>query len=341
LGEGAFAKVYLATLKGSKSPIASFSAKFISFRSLPQQVAIKVCDKGQCSPEDLLGLEQEISILKTLVHGHIVRLYDTYMDPMNFYLVLEYMAGGDLIGRIVSLKKYTEQDAKHACKQILKALEHCHAQKIAHRDIKMENILLATTELEERDELTISNIKLADFGFAARYPSIRNGSDEIGFKTQCGTPLYVAPEIIKGKKYNVAVDMWSLGVLMFILLCGYPPFHDKDTQNIFKLIVSGQVKFQEKYWGAISPEAKQFIKALLTVDPSKRLTAKDAKNHPWLLSSQDPILPTMSLTDIFVQERLRILHTKAKLRAAVYTVIATNKFTSLGFQFRTAVSGLC
>lgn len=306
------------------------------------------------SPEDILGLQQEISILQALVgHEHIIRLYDTYMDPIYCFLVLEYMAGGDLIGRIVSLKKYTESDAIHVCRQMVKALEYCHDHKIAHRDIKLENILLATTELDEsKDEFTITKIKLADFGFAARYPSSGKGVDheqnqpgdeaQGGFKTQLGTPLYVAPEILKGKKYDFSVDMWSLGVLMYILLCGYPPFHNKDTQKLYKLICSGQVTFQGKYWGAISNEAKQFIKALLTTEAKKRLTAKDARSHPWLSSPQDQssLLQSMSLTDVLVQERLRIFNARRKVRAAVYTVIATNKFTSLGIQFHSAVIGV-
>ena len=297
-----------------------------------------MCDKKKLSPEDLIGLQQEISILQSLGHDHIVRLYDVYNDPNHCYLVLEYMAGGDLIGRIVSLKSYTEHDAIHVCIQIVQALEYCHDQNVAHRDIKLENILLATGVEEEKtaDALyTVSStIKLGDFGFASRL-------SEGGFKTQCGTPLYVAPEILKGKKYGCAVDMWSLGVLVYILLCGYPPFHDKDTQKIFKSICSGQVSFHGKYWRNISVEAKEFIKALLTVEPSQRLSAKDARNHAWLAIPQDSTtLQSMSLTDINVQERLRIFNVKKKLRAAVYTVIVTNKFTSLGIHLHSALAEL-
>jgi serine/threonine protein kinase len=302
---------------------------------------VKVCDKTKLGMEDLLALQQEISIQQSMKgNDHIVQLYDVYNAPLTCYLVMEYMAGGELCESVITSKGYSEKDAMHASAQILKALQFCHERKIAHRDIKLENILLAqcAEKGEGVDHINPSWIKVGDFGFA-----ITPAESHSGLRTSCGTPLYVAPEILMGKSYGYAVDMWSVGVLVYILLCGNPPFRNKDTKQLYRSICSGKLEFRDECWCKISEEAKDFISSLLTLDPSKRLSASAARHHAWFnkVSPQDQDDSRFSsdiIFDTFVQDRLRLFNVKSKLRTAVYTVIAVNKFSSLGIQFKTMMT---
>jgi serine/threonine protein kinase len=295
---------------------------------------VKVCDKTKLGKEDLLALQQEISILHSLGgHEHIIQLYDVYHDPDKCYLVMEYMAGGELLESVIALKKYSEKKAMLACAQILKALQFCHERKIAHRDIKLENILLTHSVDKEGgvDNIHPSWIKVGDFGFA-----ITPAESHSGLKTRLGSPSYVAPEILMGKSYGYAVDMWSVGVLVYTLLCGYPPFRSKDPEQVKRFIRRCRFEFHDEYWGNVSEEAKDFISSLLTLDPSKRLSASAARKHPWFnrLLGSDVIVHTLD------QDRLRLFNIKSKLRTAVFTVVAVNKFTSLGIHFHSMLIGI-
>ena len=166
--------------------------------------------------------------MSELNHKHIIRLYETFEDKIYYYLVTEEMHGGELFDRVVLKSYYNEKEARDATKIILEALEYCHIKKVAHRDLKPENLLLQNQEDD-------SKLKLADFGFAKR-----TNDNDSGLTTQCGTPGYVAPEILEGKVYGTKADVWSIGVITYVLLGGYPPFIDQNQRKLFTKIRKGQ-----------------------------------------------------------------------------------------------------
>lgn len=288
-------------------------------RQTGQSYAVKVVTKSKLSREDDFALKDEISILKILKHQHIIYLYANYDEPSYYYLVTEMMRGGELFDRIVAKTYYNEKEARDVLKILFEAISYCHSQRIAHRDLKPENLLLMSKS-DDRD------IKIADFGFAKRVTS------EECLLTQCGTPGYVAPEILHGVPYGTKSDMWSMGVIAYILLGGYPPFIEQNQRELFKKIKRGQYEFHVEYWGQISGEAKDMIASLLTVDPKRRLSAADALENTWITSG-DEKLQNYDLGSNLVE--FRKFNAKRKLRQAVLTLMATNKMTSLGYQFRT------
>jgi len=267
-------------------------------------------------------LKDEIGILKELNHGHIIRLYDTFEDMSEYYLVTEMMTGGELFDRIVAKSYYSEKEARDVCKILFSALAYCHSKKVAHRDLKPENLLLVSQD----DDL---QIKIADFGFAKKVTS-----DEC-LLTQCGTPGYVAPEILEGNPYGTKCDDWSMGVIAYIILGGYPPFIEQNQRELFKKIRKGSFEFHEEYWSQISSEAKDMIASLLTVDPKKRLTCVEAIQNSWIMGGDD------ALSQVDLGKNLgefKKFNAKRKFRQAVLTLIATNKMTSLGVAFRSNLS---
>lgn len=280
--------------------------------------AVKVVTKAKLSREDEIALKDEILILKSLKNKYIIRLYDDFDEPKYYYLVTEMMKGGELFDRIVAKTYYNEKEARDVCKILFDALGYCHSRNIAHRDLKPENLLLSS-KTNDRD------IKIADFGFAKKVTSSEC------LLTQCGTPGYVAPEILHGVPYGTKADMWSLGVIAYILLGGYPPFIEQNQRELFKKIKKGQYEFHVEYWGQISGDAKDLISSLLTTDPRRRLSAKEALSNPWIMQ-EDSKLMASNLGSNLVE--FKKFNAKRKLRQAVLTLIATNKITSLGINFR-------
>ena len=173
--------------------------------------------------------------------------------------------------RIVEVEHYTENEARFAFSQMTEAVGHCHKVNIVHRDLKPENLLY-------EGPAPNMTLKLADFGLAQIVTPMKH------LHTACGTPGYVAPEILKGKEYGAEVDMWSLGVILYILICGFPPFYEEHTPELFKIIKRGEYDFPEPYWDDVSEEAKDLISKLLIVDPKKRYTAAQVFEHPWMAS---------------------------------------------------------
>lgn len=301
LGEGAFSVVIEATKKDTS-----------------ETYAVKVVTKSKLTKEDEIALKDEIQVLKDLKHEHIIRLYDVFEENSYWYLVTEQMKGGELFDRIVSKSYYNEKEARDVCEILFKSIGYIHERSIAHRDLKPENLLL----LSESDD---SQVKIADFGFAKKCLSPNS------LTTQCGTPGYVAPEILEGVAYDTKSDMWSLGVIIYILLGGYPPFIEQNQRELFRKIRRGQYEFHEEYWGSVSADAKDLISKLLTVDPAKRLSAEEALKHKWMVQD-GAILAAADLGTNLTE--LRKYNAKRKFKAAVNAIIIANKMTSLGFDFQ-------
>mmetsp|Transcript_16283 Transcript_16283/g.33652 ORF Transcript_16283/g.33652 Transcript_16283/m.33652 type:complete len:238 (+) Transcript_16283:569-1282(+) len=228
------------------------------------------------------------------------------------------MTGGELFDRIVQKSYYNEKEARDTCVILFKAIQYCHSKQVAHRDLKPENLLLQSADND-------SNIKIADFGFAKK--CLRPNS----LTTQCGTPGYVAPEILEGTPYDTKADMWSLGVIVYILLGGYPPFIEQNQRDLFRKIRKGQYEFHEEYWGQVTNEAKALISALLTVSSTKRIAADKALAHEWITQDDDYLISQ----DLGVNlDQFKKFNAKRKFKAAVKTVMLTQKLNSLGLNFK-------
>ncbi|XP_011169303.1 calcium/calmodulin-dependent protein kinase type 1 isoform X2 [Solenopsis invicta] len=251
LGTGAFSEVRLAESK--EKPGQMFAVKIIDKKAL----------KGK---ED--SLENEIKVLRRLTHPNIVQLLETFEDKHKVYLVMELVTGGELFDRIVEKGSYTEKDASGLIRQVLEAVDYMHEQGVVHRDLKPENLLYYSPDED-------SKIMISDFGLSKM-------EDSGIMATACGTPGYVAPEVLAQKPYGKAVDVWSIGVISYILLCGYPPFYDENDANLFAQILRGEFEFDSPYWDDISASAKDFIGKLMCVNVEERYSCKQALAHPWI-----------------------------------------------------------
>uniref|UniRef100_A0A0K0EX60 Calcium/calmodulin-dependent protein kinase type 1 (inferred by orthology to a C. elegans protein) n=1 Tax=Strongyloides venezuelensis TaxID=75913 RepID=A0A0K0EX60_STRVS len=251
LGTGAFSKVFLAECKLQPGYL----------------VAIKCIDKKALKGKEE-SLDNEIRVLRKLKHPNIVQLLDTFDEKQYVYLVMELVTGGELFDRIVAKGSYTEKDASDLIRQVLQAVAFMHDNGVVHRDLKPENLLYYN-----QDEN--SKIMISDFGLSK--------TEESGvMATACGTPGYVAPEVLQQKPYGKAVDVWSIGVIAYILLCGYPPFYDENDANLFAQIIRGEYEFDSPFWDDISDSAKDFISHLMCCDPSRRFSCSEALRHPWI-----------------------------------------------------------
>jgi serine/threonine protein kinase len=277
-----------------------------------EKFAIKCIKRAQLSSEDLTALVAEVKILREMQHPHIVKLYDVFQEDKYFFLVTEYMPGGELFERIVKKNFYSEREARDLVKVLLDTIAFCHDADVVHRDLKPENLLLSSLEDD-------ADIKLADFGFAKK-SAIQNG--DAGLVTACGTPGYVAPEILASKPYGKEVDIWSIGVITYILLCGYPPFHHDNQGVLFRLIKAGRFEFDSPYWDDVSAEAKDLISKMLVLKPAERWTARQLLEHPWIAG--DAVKDVQLTTAL---QELRKFNARRKFRAAVSTVKATISLT--------------
>ncbi|XP_023158780.1 calcium/calmodulin-dependent protein kinase type 1 isoform X2 [Ceratitis capitata] len=262
LGTGAFSEVRLAESKENPG----------------EHFAVKIIDKKALRGKEE-SLENEIRVLRRfsandpengpcLTHPNIVQLLETFEDKSKVYLVMELVTGGELFDRIVEKGSYTEKDASGLIRQILEAVDYMHEQGVVHRDLKPENLLYYSAD-------DGSKIMISDFGLSKM-------EDSGIMATACGTPGYVAPEVLAQKPYGKAVDVWSIGVISYILLCGYPPFYDENDANLFAQILKGEFEFDSPYWDEISESAKHFIQNLMSVNVDKRYTCKQSLAHPWI-----------------------------------------------------------
>ena len=212
---------------------------------------------------------REVAILDSLKHPNIIEIKELFEDDDYFYLVMERMRGGDVFDKLIQIKKYNEADAKRLVKSLLVATEFFHSQNVAHRDLKPQNLLL-------KSNTNTYDIVISDFGFSCRVHK------PMSLSTRCGTPSYVAPEVLKNAPYDQSVDMWSIGVIIYVVLCGYPPFADSNQSELFRRIRMSNWKFRGEEWENISDDAKDLIRGLLVANPIQRFTAKQALQCQWL-----------------------------------------------------------
>jgi calcium-dependent protein kinase len=248
-GSGAFATVRKVTSKGSG-----------------QVRALKIIKKQK--GQDSARMYLEVEILKKLIHPNIMQIFEFYEDKKNFYIITELCEGGELFDQIVEKGSLNENEAAWVMKQLMSAINYVHTSNIVHRDLKPENILLDT----KKNNI----IKIIDWG-TARFFEKNKKMNKVS-----GTPYYIAPEVLF-EKYDEKCDIWSCGVIMYILLCGYPPFNGETDNEILSKIKTGKFVFPEEEWDNISDEAKDLITKILEFDPSKRFSASDCLNHIWLL----------------------------------------------------------
>uniref|UniRef100_A0A2K6QXI0 Serine/threonine-protein kinase SIK3 n=1 Tax=Rhinopithecus roxellana TaxID=61622 RepID=A0A2K6QXI0_RHIRO len=233
-------------------------------------VAIKIIDKTQLDEENLKKIFREVQIMKMLCHPHIIRLYQVMETERMIYLVTEYASGGEIFDHLVAHGRMAEKEARRKFKQIVTAVYFCHCRNIVHRDLKAENLLLDAN----------LNIKIADFGFSNLFTPGQL------LKTWCGSPPYAAPELFEGKEYDgPKVDIWSLGVVLYVLVCGALPFDGSTLQNLRARVLSG--KFRIPFF--MSTECEHLIRHMLVLDPNKRLSMEQICKHKWMkLGDADP-----------------------------------------------------
>uniref|UniRef100_A0A3B3BDM4 calcium/calmodulin-dependent protein kinase n=1 Tax=Oryzias melastigma TaxID=30732 RepID=A0A3B3BDM4_ORYME len=294
-----------------------------------QEYAAKIINTKKLSARDHQKLEREARICRLLKHPNIVRLHDSISEEGFHYLVFDLVTGGELFEDIVAREYYSEADASHCIQQILESVNYCHNNDVVHRDLKPENLLLAS-------KLKGAAVKLADFGLA-----IEVQGDQQAWFGFAGTPGYLSPEVLRKDPYGKPVDMWACGVILYILLVGYPPFWDEDQHRLYQQIKAGAYDFPSPEWDTVTPEAKDLINKMLTINPAKRVTATDALKHPWIC--QRSTVASMMHRQETV-ECLKKFNARRKLKGAILTtMLATRNFsgrTLSGFK-ETDSSDLC
>ena len=259
------------------------------------------------------GFMTEVSALKTLDHPHVVKLFEVYQDKTCVFLVLEYLDGGELFDYITDRDHLSEADSTRIFKQMMSAIIYCHKNRICHRDLKPDNFMLVSKDQN-------APVKLIDFGLSRSFYKFHSqGKGEvIRMETRVGTSLYMAPEVLS-RNYSSACDTWSLGVILYIMLSGYPPFDGENDQEIYDSILSLSYDFSDEVWGEVSDGAKDLISNIL-VHEENRLTPKDCLNHPWI-KSFDPKGQEKVASQYIVQ--METFKESTNLRKAILSFLAT------------------
>ncbi|XP_077093339.1 calcium/calmodulin-dependent protein kinase type II subunit gamma isoform X6 [Siphateles boraxobius] len=286
-------------------------------KSTGQEYAAKIINTKKLSARDHQKLEREARICRLLKHPNIVRLHDSISEEGFHYLVFDLVTGGELFEDIVAREYYSEADASHCINQILESVSHIHQHDIVHRDLKPENLLLAS-------KMKGAAVKLADFGLA-----IEVQGDQQAWFGFAGTPGYLSPEVLRKDPYGKPVDIWACGVILYILLVGYPPFWDEDQHKLYQQIKAGAYDFPSPEWDTVTPEAKNLINQMLTINPAKRITADQAIKHPWIC--QRSTVASMMHRQETV-ECLRKFNARRKLKGAILTTMLVSRNFSVGRQ---------
>jgi len=291
LGSGAFGEVRLCLHKDTQT-----------------QRAVKVLRKNLLDDKEMDMLKNEITILKDMDHPNIVKMYEFLEDEKRIYIVTEICKGGELFDEILNRSKFDEKDAATVMKQLLSAINYCHQKNIVHRDLKPENMLL------EQDK-DLEKLKIVDFGTSLTFDSDRALDEKLG------TAYYIAPEVIK-KSYNEKCDLWSCGVIMYILLSGEPPFNDPkaDNEAIMKKVEKGKYDISKGVWKTISKEAKDLIKKLLTYKADDRISAEEALQHSWIADSKIEVDSTAASNAL---GNLKTFRSGQKLKVAAASYIGS------------------
>jgi calcium/calmodulin-dependent protein kinase I len=294
LGMGSFAVVKLAVRKSDG-----------------EQFAIKVIKRSKLNEEELQLVHEEVAIMNKIEHENCAQFFEMFETSKKIYMVMELLTGGELFDRIVAKGSYSEKEASDLIRKIASAIEYLHGIGIVHRDLKPENLIYQS----KADD---SEIKITDFGLA----KFKGKDVNARMTTACGTPGYVAPEVLRGDEYGKEVDLWSLGVILYILLCGYPPFSHENTAQLYKLIKKAQYEFHAQYWADVTPQAKELITCLLEKDTKKRYTATQVLRHPWIAGA---VAPSKGFGQAH-NTRLKLMQARMRFRRGVRTIIAVNKF---------------
>ncbi|XP_059909925.1 calcium/calmodulin-dependent protein kinase (CaM kinase) II beta 1 isoform X11 [Gadus macrocephalus] len=275
-----------------------------------QEYAAKIINTKKLSARDHQKLEREARICRLLKHSNIVRLHDSISEEGFHYLLFDLVTGGELFEDIVAREYYSEADASHCLHQILDSVHHIHQHDIVHRDLKPENLLLAS-------KCKNAAVKLADFGLAIEV----QGEQQAWFGF-AGTPGYLSPEVLRKEAYGKPVDIWACGVILYILLVGYPPFWDEDQHKLYQQIKAGAYDFPSPEWDTVTPEAKNLINQMLTINPAKRITAQEALKHPWVC--QRSTVASMMHRQETV-ECLKKFNARRKLKGAILTTMLVSR----------------
>ncbi|KAK9954603.1 hypothetical protein ABG768_016655 [Culter alburnus] len=258
-----------------------------------------------------INLENEIAVLRKIKHDNVVCLEDFYESRTHYYLVMQLVSGGELFDRILDRGMFSELDASQVIKQVLEAVGYLHKNGIVHRDLKPENLLYYSPDEN-------SKIMISDFGLSKM-------EDHGVMSTACGTPGYVAPEVLAQKPYSKAVDCWSIGVITYILLCGYPPFYEETETRLFSKIMKAQYEFDSPFWDEISDSAKDFIRNMMQKNPKMRYDTDQALRHPWIIGK------TARSQDIYhsVSEQIQKNFAKSKWKQAFNATVAIRQMKKL------------
>ncbi|KAL4560647.1 hypothetical protein LXL04_032800 [Taraxacum kok-saghyz] len=292
LGQGQFGTTFLCTEKESGK---EFACKSIAKRKLTTK-------------EDVEDVRREIQIMHHLAgHPNVINIVGAYEDAVAVHVVMELCAGGELFDRIIQRGHYTEKKAAELARIIVGVVESCHSLGVMHRDLKPENFLF----VNEHEEAPLKTI---DFGLSMFFKPGEMFTDMVG------SPYYVAPEVLR-KFYSQECDIWSAGVIIYILLCGVPPFWDETEQGIFEQVLKGDLDFNSEPWPSISESAKDLVKRMLVRDPKRRLTAPEVLQHPWV--QDNGVAPDKPL-DSAVISRLKQFSAMNKIKKIAIRVIAEN-----------------
>uniref|UniRef100_A0A4W6EXG9 calcium/calmodulin-dependent protein kinase n=1 Tax=Lates calcarifer TaxID=8187 RepID=A0A4W6EXG9_LATCA len=292
-----------------------------------QEYAAKIINTKKLSARDHQKLEREARICRLLKHPNIVRLHDSISEEGFHYLLFDLVTGGELFEDIVAREYYSEADASHCIHQILDSVSYTHQHDIVHRDLKPENLLLAS-------KCKNAAVKLADFGLA-----IEVQGDQQAWFGFAGTPGYLSPEVLRKEAYGKPVDIWACGVILYILLVGYPPFWDEDQHKLYQQIKAGAYDFPSPEWDTVTPEAKNLINQMLTINPAKRITAQEALKHPWVC--QRSTVASMMHRQETV-ECLKKFNARRKLKGAILTtMLVSRNFSGECFLCSIVLTSLC
>ena len=298
LGEGAFGKVYL-----------------VEHRTSNVRRAVKELDKSKAEKNSHSKFIAEVEILSKLDHPNILKLSELYEDSIRYYVVSELLTGGELFDYVIKLGHLSEVTAAKIMKQILSAVTYCHQNGIVHRDLKPENLLLESPPKEGKEII----IKMIDFGTSSLFnPTTR-------LHKRIGTPYYIAPEVLN-MDYTEKCDVWSCGVILYILLSGYPPFPGKSNDDIMRKVRLGHFHFNHPEFNTVSVESKNLIRKMLTMDQRARLSAQEALHDPWITrhTSQGPSEAPLTLTSL---NNLKHFQADEKLKQAALSFITTQLLT--------------